>query len=247
MPLPSIRGVIDRRLLVNFHADPAVVARLLPAPFRPQVFAGHAVVGICLIRLRAIRPRFVPAWAGLGSENAAHRIAVAWDGSAGEQVGVYIPRRDTSSLLNVLAGGRLFPGIHHRAHFTVDERPEQIQIAMRSRDGATNLRVVGHPAGELPASSIFGSLARSSEFFAGGSLGWSASRDAAQHQGLELHCDNWSVTALAMDTVESNFFDDPQRFPPGSLTFDHALLMRDITHSWHARGTLQAAAACCSE
>lgn len=245
MPLPNIRGVIDRRLLVNYRADPEVVAKLLPEPFRPQTFDGHAIVGICLIRLRGIRPRFVPAWAGLGSENAAHRIAVKWDGAAGEQVGVYIPRRDTSSCLNVLAGGRLFPGIHHRARFEVDEQPERLQIAMRSRDGETNLRVVGHPAGELPVSSIFGSLARSSEFFAGGSLGWSATSDATLHQGLELRCEQWSVTALAIDTVESNFFDNPQRFPAGSLTFDHALLMRDIAHTWHARGNLRATAACC--
>jgi hypothetical protein len=32
MRIPIIRGVIDRRILVNFRADPAVLARLLPPP-----------------------------------------------------------------------------------------------------------------------------------------------------------------------------------------------------------------------
>lgn len=242
MPLPSMRGVIDRRLLVNYRADPATVARLLPAPFRPQTMAGHAVVGICLIRLRGIRPSFLPAWMGLGSENAAHRFAVAWDGPAGEQTGVYIPRRDTSSRLNVLAGGRLFPGIHHLAHFVTDEGPEVVDITMHSRDGAVNLHVAGKPARALPPTSVFGELACASQFFAGGSLGWSATTDPTVHQGLELRCERWTVEALAMDEAHSGFFDDPQRFPPGTIALDHALLMRGIAHSWHARGNLSAMA-----
>ena len=244
MPLPSMRGVIARRLLVNYRADPALVAGLLPPPFRPQTIAGHAVVGICLIRLRGIRPSFLPAWMGLGSENAAHRFAVAWDGPSGEQTGVYIPRRDTSSRLNVLAGGRLFPGIHHLAHFKSEESREAIGITMQSRDGAVNLHVTGKLAPTLPPTSIFGDIDRASQFFAGGSLGWSASGDPTVHQGLELRCERWKVEALAMDEARSGFFDDPARFPPGTITLDHALLMRDIDHSWHARGTLGALACC---
>ena len=88
---------------------------------------GRGVAGICLIRLRHIRPRFVPSRFGITSENAAHRIAVVWDGG-GE--GVFIPRRDTSSRLNSLAGGRLFPGVHHRSTFAVVERHPWYSIAI---------------------------------------------------------------------------------------------------------------------
>ena len=40
MRIPVIRGVIDRRILVNYHVDPNVLAALLPAPFRPKVIHG---------------------------------------------------------------------------------------------------------------------------------------------------------------------------------------------------------------
>ena len=70
MSLPVIRGVIDRRILVNFHVDPGVLAGLLPAPFRPKVVHGVGMVGICLIRFRRVRPAFLPAWLGISSENA---------------------------------------------------------------------------------------------------------------------------------------------------------------------------------
>jgi hypothetical protein len=79
MRVPRIRGVIRRRILVNFRVDPEVVKRQLPKPFRPKLHRGDAVAGVCLIRLEQIRPTHVPAALGIASENAAHRIAVVWD------------------------------------------------------------------------------------------------------------------------------------------------------------------------
>ena len=64
MQIPVIRGVIDRRILVNYRVDAAVLARLLPAPFRPKLVNGAGMAGVCLIRLRDIRPRFLPRWLG---------------------------------------------------------------------------------------------------------------------------------------------------------------------------------------
>jgi hypothetical protein len=35
-----------------------------------------------------------------------------------------------------------------------------------------------------------------------------------------------------VDVVESTFFLDEERFPPGSVEFDSALIVRDIPHEW---------------
>src|SRR4051794_32776328 len=110
MKLPVMQGLIDRRVLVNFRVDPAVLARELPEPFRPKIAHGYGIAGICLIRLKNIRPNFAPAFVGVLSENAAHRIAVQWDQDGVTREGVYIPRRDTSSVLNAAMGGKIFPG-----------------------------------------------------------------------------------------------------------------------------------------
>ena len=79
MRIPTIQGVIDRRILANFRVDSGVLRRLLPPPFRPKLVKGAGVAGICLIRLTHIRPRFMPSFIGITSENAAHRIAVEWE------------------------------------------------------------------------------------------------------------------------------------------------------------------------
>lgn len=239
MRLPLIRGVIDRRVLVNYRVDPAVLAPLLPRPFEPKVVNGYAIGGICLIRLKEVRPRFVPRMLGLGSENAAHRFAVRWStGEDGWGEGVYIPRRDTTHRLNALAGGRIFPGEHHHASFTVREDTKQYDIAMRSDDGSAAVHVRATVTDHWPAGSVFASAVEASAFFEAGSLGYSRTKTPGRFDGLELDCDRWAVTPLAVEHATSSYFDDTACFPPGSAELDCALLMHDIPHAWRGRGTL---------
>ena len=87
-------GRIERRILLDHVLAPDVVARHLPAGFTPRLLDGHAVVGVCLIRLVEMRPPGLPAALGRTVEAAAHRISVV--GPGGEP-GVVVPRRDTSS------------------------------------------------------------------------------------------------------------------------------------------------------
>src|ERR1044071_6066543 len=134
MKLPRIQGIIRRRILVNFRVEPSVLQRQLPSPFEPKLHNGHAIAGICLIRLEHIRPKSFPETLGVSSENAAHRVAVRWDEGGETREGVYIPRRDTDSLINHLAGGRVFPGEHQRARFDVSESGDRIALRMRSAD-----------------------------------------------------------------------------------------------------------------
>lgn len=248
MRIPTMRGVIDRRILVNYRVDPDVLAPLLPVPFRPKVIGGFGMVGICLIRLTRVRPRFVPRFLGISSENAAHRTAVEWE-EPGEpsgvsrrvREGVYVRRRDTSSRLNAWAGGRLFPGIHHHADFTVRETANRFEVALQSDDGDTSMAVRARLSDRLPATSLFPTLDEASAFFQAGSLGYSATPDPTTFQGLELRCDTWNVEPLEVEEVRSSFFDDPKLFPKGSIAFDCALLMRGIEHEWHGQADL-----CCA-
>lgn len=237
LAVPSIEGVIDRRVLVNVRVDPDSIQQVLPARLQPQLVAGHAIAGICLIRLRDIRPKGWPSWVTLGSENAAHRIAVEWTQQGQRRTGVYIPRRDTNSRLNTLLGGRLFPGVHHRADFEVDETTNRVHVAMTSRDGAGSISVDGTVADALPGGSVFDSVEQASAFFEQGSLGFSP-KDDGDLEALELETLNWSVAPLDVSQVTSSFFADRTRFPEGTVEFDDALLMRGIDHRWHQRESL---------
>ncbi|WP_051804410.1 DUF2071 domain-containing protein [Streptomyces griseus] len=232
MRSPRLSSVIERRLLVNYRVDPDAAARLLPGPLRPQLVRGHAVAGICLLRLGGVRPVGAPRAFGLRSENAAHRVAVEWDGPDGVETGVYIPRRDTASRLNVWAGGRLFPGEHGRADFEVHETSRQVRVALATRDGDTRVDVSVEVADELRGSELFADLAEASRFFRRGAKGFSATRSGRHLDGMELRTDAWRVEAGRVHSASSSFFDDPDLFPRGSATLDCALLMRDVPVTW---------------
>lgn len=232
MKLPVLRGLIDRRILVNYHVDPDVLGRVLPPPFRPTLVDGMGVAGICLIRLKQVRPQFLPSLVGVSSENAAHRIAVEWNQDGRRREGVYIPRRDTSSRLNALVGGRLFPGVHHRARFQATEGDDHISVVVDSEDDEVHVALSGRIALTLPDTSLFSSVEEASEFFRRGSHGFSATAATGGYDGLELRTFAWDVTPFTIERVESSYFDNRSLFPTGSIEFDSALLMRNLPHEW---------------
>ena len=225
-------GVIERRLLINYRVDPDVAARLLPDPFRPQLVRGKAVAGICLLRLGELRPVGFPRLVGLRSENAAHRVAVEWDGDGGVHQGVFINRRDSNSLLNVAVGGRLFPGVHRRATFEVTERADAIAIDVQSRDGDSSVGVRARVVSRLDGSELFEDLEGASTFFRRGSVGFSPRGAAGDLDAMEMTTDAWAIEPLRVERVQSSFFESLARFPAGSAVLDCGLVMRQVPVTW---------------
>ncbi len=234
MKIPTLQGVIKRRILVNYRAEPNVIQKILPKGFRPKLHDGRAIVGICLIRLEHIRPKFTPEFVGINSENAAHRIAVLWEENGETREGVFIPRRDTNSFINATVGGALFPGEHHKADFTIEDANNEIAFAMQSKDKTVSVELKGKVSENLPDNSIFSSLTEASNFFETGSLGYSVTNDAQHLDGIILQTKEWKVDALELDFVRSSYYADESIFPKDSIEFDHALIMQNIVHEWHS-------------
>ena len=233
MLMPAIAGVMKRRLLVNYRADPDVVQRLLPEPFEPKLYKGKAIVGICLIRLEKLRPAAFPALITASSENAAHRIGVTWtDEMGGAREGVFVLRRDSNSWVNHRTGGRLFPGVHHRADFDISDDGARVELKMRARDGEVSVEIAGDVAEFLPKSSLFESLAAASAYFEAGGCGFSPGLSHGKLDGMELRVQEWKVAPFSVLRARSSVFEDAAIFPDGSIEFDHALVMRDIQHVW---------------
>src|ERR1039457_6819897 len=147
--------------------------------------------------------------AGLACAARTPPIASPSSGTArrGQKPGS-IPRRDSGSAVNVLAGGRLFPGRHHHASFDVHETPRDLHVAYTSRDGATSVQVDVSLAEQFQGSELFADLHEASAFFRHGSSGYSAGRDRGHLDGMELHTDSWRVQPVEAHVVRSTFFDE---------------------------------------
>ncbi len=183
MKIPTLEGTIDRRILINFAVDKDVLANYLPKPFRPVLVNDKGLAGICLIRLKYIRPAGFPEIIGIGSENAAHRIAVEWTDNGKVKQGVYIPRRDTNSLFNHWTGGRLFPGVHHLAKFDVSENADEYKIHIVSSDENV-ISISAKKSESFNSNSIFKNLKTASDFYKSGAIGYSPNKSG--YDGMEL-------------------------------------------------------------
>jgi len=232
----AVDCTIERRLLLNYRIDPKQVARLLPAPLRPQLVHGWAVGGICIIRLRELRVPPLPRVFGITTDNVAHRFAVEWDDQAGPQVGVFIPRRDTGSLLTAWAGGRIFPGDHRQARFTILDDHGRLEVAVQSQDHEVRIDVLGRESDRWDGI-LFDSVDEAGAFFRAGSLGLSPARRSGRLDRVRLVSSRWEATPVDVEAIASSVFDDPDRFPEGSCVFDSALVMRDLPVRWETLPT----------
>jgi len=233
--LPRLAGTIKRRLLVNFRADPEVAQSLIPAPLRVLEHKGAAIVGICLIRLEHIRPKGFPRAIGIASENMAHRIAVTYGDENGvEREGVYIWRRHSDNPLNQLAGGRIFPGVHSPATFSVHEEGKSTELDIKTSGHTADVHVKGaegQPIQEF-SSKAFENFAEAKDFFARGYCGFSCASDGKTLEGMQLITKEWLISPLNMSLADSAFYGDQSQWPKGSVEIDCGLIMRDIEHEW---------------
>ena len=232
MKLPVLNGVIDRRILLNYKVLPGIAAKLLPSGLEPIVINGYASAGICLLRLKNIGVRGTPSCARISSENAAHRFLVRSTESGKVAYGVYIPRRDTDSVLNVVLAGQMFSWPHYHASFQTEESNGRYHVTMKSNDGHATVEVRARIAETFPSASMFRSLDDASATFCKSSTGLSPSRTGGKLKSIRLQTRTWQVKPLEVEHLYSSYFEDRTVFPEGSIQFDNGLLMEGIEHEW---------------
>jgi hypothetical protein len=132
-----------------------------------------------------------------------------------------------------LLGGRLFPGVHGAAHFTVQDEPDRLQMDVTTADHSADVRFSARRSRDWTATTSFSSFDEVSEFFRKGDCGFSCSLEGDRLEGLQLKTLRWQMEPLALDFHECAFYNDTTRFSSGSISFDSALLMRGVPHEWH--------------
>ncbi len=223
----TLRAQVRRRLLISYRVHPEVAQTLIPSQFRPQIVDGSAVAGVCMIGLQSVRPGWLRPQIGFRTENVAHRIAVEWDENGKTRSGVYIVERHSSSLVPVLAGGRLFPGVQRRARFDLDETESRFRVNM----AAPGTRVaVDVRLGGKWTSTLFPTVEAASAFHEQGAVGWSPRRNGAGVEPRELTSKEWAVEPGQVISLKSSYFDS---LPDGASTLDSVVVMRDVPFFWN--------------
>ena len=183
---------------------------------------GRAVGGFCVIGMRSVRPGWLTPPVGIRTENAAHRIAMEWDDGERSRSGVYIFERHSSSLLPVLAGGRLFPGVQRHASFKLEETATRFRVEMDARD---TYALVDVELSQDWSSQLCPTVQAASDFYRNGTIGWSARRDGRSAERIELSSSTWAVHPGRINEIRSSFFDS---FPSSAAELDSVVIMRDL-------------------
>lgn len=231
--MKEVKGLIDHRILLNYRIDPVIMQKNLPSEFKPKIVDGFAIGGICQVSLSEMRPKGLPNILGTKSHNAAHRIAVTT--SKGE--GVFVTRRDTNSIVNVISSGRLFPGVYKKADFKIESNDKNYSVRIE-QDGNCLMNIDAKVTNEIEATSVFKSVNEISDFFLGGNIGWSQKENEKGFDSIELRTVEWSMRPLQVTNEFSAFFIDESKFPKGSVEFDSAMIMLGLEHSWVSREEL---------
>lgn len=235
MPIFSeISGIIDHRILLNFRIDPDVIQAQIPSDFKPKIVKGYAIAGVCQVSLSSMAPLGIPRIIQTSSHNIAHRVAV--DTPDGE--GVYIIRYDTNSKLNKLSGGRLFPGVYGLANFNISSKKDNYVVDIRKSDDSPLVLIDASLEKTLPEGSVFKDADELSLFFKNGNIGWSSSIGKDRFDSVELKTNGWNMEPLLVLKQFSEVFSDQEKYPSGSVQFDSAMIMRNISHSWVSRPEL---------
>jgi hypothetical protein len=222
----TLRAQVRRRLLISYRVDPVVAQSLIPVEFRPQLVDGSAVAGVCMIGLQSVRPGWLRPKIGIRTENVAHRIAVEWDEDGEARNGVYVVERHSSSLVPVLAGGRLFPGVQKRARFVLDETDSRFRVDMAASGTSVSVDI---ELGGSWSSTLFATVEVASAFYEHGAVGWSPRRDGDGAEPLELTSKEWAVEPGHVISPSSSFFD---ALPDGAASLDSVVVMRDVPFFW---------------
>ena len=108
--------------------------------------------------------------------------------------------------------------------------PAAFTVAMQSLDSTTSVSVRSSVGGAFQ-SELFRGLGAASSVFECAPLGISPRYDGSL-EAVQMVTKRWEIDSVQLDDVTSSYFDDESRFPAGTISFDSALLMRDVEVEW---------------
>lgn len=152
----AVEAFFDYTVVLTYALPAELLQRALPAPLEVDRHDDLGFLAIALVKTRAMRPKGFPERLGRNFFLSGYRVFCRFPTQGKRLRGLKILRSDTDSRLMVVAGNLM---THYRYHHVqVRERrfEEGVEVEVRSRDGATDLHLVGSLKDpQLPPTSPF--------------------------------------------------------------------------------------------
>ncbi|MEM7367373.1 MAG: hypothetical protein AAF587_02160 [Bacteroidota bacterium] len=229
-----VEGLIEWKILINYKVELGVLQRFLPQPFFPRSIRGFGLVGIAVTKQKGLRSVGVPLSVGFSSMIVEHQIAASWENAGKLCHGLYIPRRDTSSLLQMMVGDRLSGGMHHLSRIRARIRYDRYTLGMRSIDQqGVKVQLMAKLTDRFPMGSVMKELETAVDFFESGKIAYSPLYKKSVFEGIAWQAKDYSIQPLRVERLNGNYWEELAGFPAKSVFFDHALLIQGAPHQWN--------------
>ncbi|HZF13527.1 MAG TPA: DUF2071 domain-containing protein [Thermoanaerobaculia bacterium] len=203
------RGELHDVELVQFSLDLEEAARALPPPLVPRRIAGRALVSLVHVRLRRMRPTFLPGLVGFSYRHVAFRLLVddpalapppPSDPEAAGR-GIFFVRSFTDRPLLAHAGNLL---THYRltpAELAVDPR------GLAVREGGRRLSYRKAVLGaEVPSPGLFGGWAEARAVVGALDRAYAVDPDGGVWE-TRIKRPDWPLEPLALAGFATDFFE----------------------------------------
>jgi hypothetical protein len=158
-------GTIERCWLFTYQTPVDEARALVPGELELVTREGCAFWNIVVCRIRAMRPKGLPVFTGVSYWHVAYRFYVRLHLASGPPIeGLYFIRSDCDSRLMAWMGNLLTDYNFHPASIEVSEHTPLVRIAVRSPDCPAEVALDRAKPPQLPAHSLFSSLAEAAAF-----------------------------------------------------------------------------------
>ena len=214
---------LEQRLLLIFRSEPEGLAPWLPDDVQLRSFRGLGVAGIWIERQESVS-RLLPARLA-STQNVVHHVYVTRERvPRRERAGIFVLRRDTSSRWQSWSTAGPQVVRKHHARFRIRRRREAIDLVADSDDRVMHVALAAQLCEQLPANSVFRSIADATAFLRPSDAFLEAVEGLPKTPSRSPS--KWRLQPLAVERVESSLFGWPDA--NGPLQFDRAFTLRSI-------------------
>ena len=227
-PFP-VRTLFRDCHLVNFSIDPDVLARALPAPLKPSLFADRAWLSVVIAQMSGMRPVGVPAPLGITYNQVVYRAVVRH----GDARGVHFLRSDTDSrVMSALGNAMSFFAFHH-AQIELERLDTVQSVRVRTPDEAADVSARFTPTAALPATSAFPDLATAKAQLVELFDAFHPRPGSPVTDVVSIRRDDWELAVVHDEVAHYALMDGGDVFPQGSAILDSVFAVTDLDYRWN--------------
>jgi hypothetical protein len=239
-PFP-VRAFFDFSLVLTYALPRET---LLPLVAPGLELDGEGKVGflaIALVQTRALRPEFLPAWAGQDFFLSGYRIFTRYRRATGRsQRGLQILRSDTDRRLMKWLGNAQTHYGYQRARVSLERDASHLEVRIETPGQQADLHVIADLSSEdaaLPPGSLFQSWSDARRFAGPLPHTFSYERETGSMVIVRGLREEWNPRPVAVEVRQASYFAQPA-FRAAHPVLASAFYLTEIPYRWE-RGVVE--------